>query len=164
MSALDTKRYDNGKFTVMRRDTAKPRAFHASFDAAEIEAQRLTAKHPNMTFVVLQEVGRVKAAEVASPKRFYDVIRRGDRWFLHLCDETGKPAAEDVPLICETADVAWRNAENWSGHTGYPLLRSWDDVIAEDPDGRTGCADDQAFATVPTRALRVAADNLRREQ
>jgi hypothetical protein len=79
--ALDTKRF-GGNFLLFRKagdglkrgggaggiDQAKthrvrpPRFRHPSFAAAEIEAGRLLDLMPDSTFVILQEVARVKLA------------------------------------------------------------------------------------------------------
>ncbi|MCG7348951.1 hypothetical protein [Sphingomonas sp. ACRSK] len=62
-----------GNYLLFRKDghnlkrrtgerTARPPRFrHPTFESAETEAQRLLGKHPQSTFVILQEVGRVKA-------------------------------------------------------------------------------------------------------
>ena len=67
----ETKSF-NGNFLVWKKqgqqlrrpkkvDPARPPRFrHPTFAAAEAEAQRLLGLHPDSTFVVLQEVARVK--------------------------------------------------------------------------------------------------------
>jgi hypothetical protein len=40
-----------------------PKFRHDTYDAARAEAARLLAIHPQSTFVILQEVGRVKVAD-----------------------------------------------------------------------------------------------------
>ncbi len=82
---LDTKRF-NGNFLLFRKagDSLKrgggaggmeqakthrvrpPRFRHPSFAAAEIEASRLLDLMPDSTFVILQEVARVKLAPAAA--------------------------------------------------------------------------------------------------
>ncbi|MGA1800218.1 hypothetical protein VH567_15715 [Sphingomonas sp. 4RDLI-65] len=83
--ALDTKRF-GGNFLLFRKagDSLKrgggaggmeqakahrvrpPRFRHTSFAAAEIEAGRLLDLMPDSTFVILQEVARVKLAPAAA--------------------------------------------------------------------------------------------------
>lgn len=71
----DTKSF-SGSYLLFRKDSNKlarprgskprpPKFRHQSFDAAETEAKRLLDIHPDSTFVILQEVARVKRAEVA---------------------------------------------------------------------------------------------------
>ena len=79
-AAPDTKSF-NGSYLLYRKDGQKlrrpggmagpaparpPRFRHPNFAAAEFEAQRLLTIHPASTFVVLQEVARVKLKEVAN--------------------------------------------------------------------------------------------------
>ena len=45
-----------------------PRFRHPTFAAAEAEAKRLLPNHPDSTFIILQEVARVKVGSVAEPK------------------------------------------------------------------------------------------------
>lgn len=70
-STPHTKTFPGG-FLVWRKEGQKlrrvppaeraraPRFRHPTFDGAEAEAQRLLALHPTSTFVILQEVARVK--------------------------------------------------------------------------------------------------------
>jgi len=46
--------------------SGNPRFRHPTFEAAETEAQRLARLFPASTFVILQEVARVKLSEVAT--------------------------------------------------------------------------------------------------
>lgn len=51
----------NGLKRPGHRDQRRPPRFrHPTFEAAEEEAKRLLAQFPDSTFVVIQEVGRVK--------------------------------------------------------------------------------------------------------
>ena len=77
-AATDTKSF-SGSYLLYRRDGQKlrrpratqgsvprpPRFRHQSFAAAEAEAQRLLADLPGSTFIILQEVARVKVKEAA---------------------------------------------------------------------------------------------------
>ncbi len=45
-----------------------PRFRHPTFAAAEAEANRLLPNHPESTFIIMQEVGAVKAGAVTEPK------------------------------------------------------------------------------------------------
>lgn len=66
--SVDTKSFEGG-FLLFRRDGPKlrrkyagsPRYRHATRAGAEAEAERLLALFPSSTFVVLQEIGTVKA-------------------------------------------------------------------------------------------------------
>ncbi|MGI4947402.1 MAG: hypothetical protein ACRYHC_01725 [Janthinobacterium lividum] len=48
----------------VRSQAREPRFRHPSFAAAETEAQRLLPHHPESTFIILQEVARVKLKPV----------------------------------------------------------------------------------------------------
>lgn len=82
--ATDTKSF-SGSFLLYRKNgggmvkpgsasrARNPRFRHATFAAAEAEAKRLLPHHPDSTFLILQEVARVKvkagsAAEPMLPK------------------------------------------------------------------------------------------------
>lgn len=70
--AFDTKsfkgsyllfRKDGDRLKKERRVSARPPRFrHPNFTSAEAEAKRLLREHPASTFVILQEVARVKSA------------------------------------------------------------------------------------------------------
>lgn len=61
----DTKSF-SGSYLLFRkkggglRSGRAPRFRHPSFGSAEKEAQRLLEQHPESTFVILQEIARVK--------------------------------------------------------------------------------------------------------
>lgn len=69
-----------GSYLLFRKDgqnlkrrtgerTARPPRFrHPTFESAETEARRLLGKYPQSTFVILQEVGRVKVAPAVDPE------------------------------------------------------------------------------------------------
>jgi len=74
LSSPDLKRFD-GHYLIYRK-TAKglnrkvagvhfPRFRHERFEAAEAEAIRLHALHPESTFVIMHEVARVKSVDAA---------------------------------------------------------------------------------------------------
>ena len=77
-AAVDTKSFRGG-FLLYRRDGKKlrrprptsstvarpPRFRHPDFASAEAEAQRLLMNLPGSTFIILQEVARVKMKEQA---------------------------------------------------------------------------------------------------
>jgi hypothetical protein len=68
----------------VRSQAREPRFRHPTFGAAEIEARRLLASHPESTFVILQEVARVKLKPV-EPKQPVDsdpphVFEAHSRW------------------------------------------------------------------------------------
>ena len=67
--APETKSF-SGKYRVQRKGGGKARAQHPNFATAEAEACRLLHLCPDATFLILQEVARVKMRPVASP--FYD--------------------------------------------------------------------------------------------
>ncbi len=70
--AFDTKtfrgsyllfRKDGDRLKKERRGAARPPRFrHPNFTSAEAEAKRLLREHPESTFIILQEVARVKGA------------------------------------------------------------------------------------------------------
>lgn len=71
--AFDTKSF-KGSYLLFRKDgerlkkerrvSARPPRFrHPNFTSAETEAKRLLREHPASTFVILQEVARVKTTE-----------------------------------------------------------------------------------------------------
>ena len=92
-SALDTKMFRGGYH--LHKSTT-PRRRHPSFEAAEAEAQRLTAA-TGETFVITQEVGRVKRQEASGllPKLF-----------VAPAPEPRKPNDNDPPEVFE-AHAAW---------------------------------------------------------
>ena len=70
---VTAKSFADGAFLLFRKDGTKirrpgikgdrshpPRFRHATYEAAEGEARRLLGKLPDSTFIILQEVGRVK--------------------------------------------------------------------------------------------------------
>ncbi|MHA0333700.1 hypothetical protein [Sphingomonas aquatilis] len=74
-TATNTKPISNGDFLLWRKSgqtmknavvaaaragTRNPRFRHPTYEAAEAEAQRLLQQMPESTFIILQEVGRVK--------------------------------------------------------------------------------------------------------
>jgi len=60
LAQTNTKRFDGGAYILRKSEAAHRR--HQSFDAAEREAQRLCAQSGD-TFVITQEVARVKAVD-----------------------------------------------------------------------------------------------------
>lgn len=62
---IDAKSF-NGDFTVHRKGDAGQRR-HKSYRGAETEAGRLAERFPETTFVIQQEVGRVKVKKIGGP-------------------------------------------------------------------------------------------------
>lgn len=56
---IDVKSF-RGRYTVQLLRIGRRPAGHHSFSAAEAEAERLIAAHPGATFIISQEVARVK--------------------------------------------------------------------------------------------------------
>lgn len=52
-----------------KSQSRNPRFRHPTFAAAEAEANRLLPNHPESTFIIMQEVGAVKAVATKEPKR-----------------------------------------------------------------------------------------------
>lgn len=79
--APNTKPFSNGNFLVWRkvgqqlrkglpsRKDGNPRFRHPTREAAEAEATRLLGLFPESTFIILQEVARVKNGPTPEPKR-----------------------------------------------------------------------------------------------
>lgn len=79
---VNSKPISDGDFLLFRKDSKKlrrpgiigttagkahpPRFRHPTFEAAETEAQRLLQQLPDSTFIILREVGRVKAERTSA--------------------------------------------------------------------------------------------------
>jgi hypothetical protein len=84
-----------------RSKARNPRFRHPTFAAAESEAVRLLEYHPESTFVVLQEIARVKLKDAAA------IEPRAAERDLHPSVQTVSPAAfAKVLQICEAAQAS----------------------------------------------------------
>lgn len=54
----------NGKYRLLRNGGGKTRVLHSTFEKAEAEARRLLGKQPDASFVIMQEIARVKMETV----------------------------------------------------------------------------------------------------
>ena len=75
--APHTKKF-RGSYLLFRANGGRPPRFrHQSFEAAEIEANRLLGQHPGATFLIMQEVARVKLKPVETePVPIGEITRR----------------------------------------------------------------------------------------
>jgi len=105
--ATDTKSFKGG-FLLYRKNgggmvkpghksqARNPRFRHASFAAAETEAKRLLPHHPGSTFLIMQEVARVKVSAVARSKAEWEAAQSegfevpGSEHVVVTCDGCGK--------------------------------------------------------------------------